>query len=104
MKKIPNFCATLKKRLKDECPALISDGSRPFRVNWRGFQTDHLLVVVDSHHDIKPIGNKFFENQEAVLDIIVTVAEECDVTFALPLYNLNINGGKDNHVDANADS
>jgi len=98
-KKIPQFCETLKNRLIDDCPQLICDGSRPFRVNWRGFQTDHLLVVVDTHHDTKPIGDEFYDNQQSVFEVIIAVAEECKITFTAPLYQLNINSGE-NDIDS----
>jgi small-conductance mechanosensitive channel len=77
--RIPKFCIDLKEELIKKCTELILDGSRPFRVNWRGFESDHLVVLVDTHHFIKPTGDKFWENQEVVLGIISHVAEESGI-------------------------
>lgn len=87
--KIPKFCTELKSELVKECEHLILDGSRPFRANWRGFESDHLLVVVDTHHYRKPTGDEFYENQELVLKTIARVAEEAGVTFAMPRYDVH---------------
>ena len=93
--KIPKFCTDLKSELVKECAHLIHDGSRPFRANWRGFENDHLLVIVDTHHYRKPTGDEFFENQELVLQIIARVAEESGVTFAMPRFD--VHKAHDNH-------
>ncbi|KAI2502433.1 mechanosensitive ion channel [Fragilaria crotonensis] len=87
--KITKFCTELKSELVKECEHLILDGSRPFRANWRGFESDHLLVVVDTHHYRKPTGDEFYENQELVLKTIARVAEEVGVTFAMPRYDVH---------------
>lgn len=93
--KIPTFCASIKEELLKVCQELISDGSRPFRANWRGFESDHLLVIVDTHHFIKPSGDKFLENQELVFQTIARVATECGITFAMPRYD--VRGIRDGH-------
>lgn len=87
--KIPKFCTDVKIELEKECVDLIVDGSRPFRANWRAFASDHLLVVVDTHHYRKPTGDAFFENQELVFRTIARVAEECGITFAMPRYDVH---------------
>lgn len=101
-KKIPKYCEVLKNRLFEECPDLITDGSRPFRVHWRGFETDHLKVVVDTHHNCKPVGDVFYDTQQHVFEVIMKVAEECQINFAMPLYQLNVNG-RDSDIDSNFD-
>jgi small-conductance mechanosensitive channel len=39
---IPALLETIKKEIREACPRLIADGSRPFRVFWTGFKEDHL--------------------------------------------------------------
>jgi len=86
--KIPKFISELKVELSHSCQYLITDGSRPFRVNWRGFESDHLLVVVDTRHRCKPTGDIFYENQESVLQTIAKVALENRIVFSIPSYDV----------------
>ena len=55
VEKIPALCEDIKEELKKSCPKLISNGKRPFRVYWSGFNEDHLEVVVDTHHNCPPM-------------------------------------------------
>lgn len=92
--KIPKFCTEVKEALKEKCEHLISDGSRPFRANWRACECDHLKVVVDTHHNLKPIGDVFAENQELVFQTIFMVAKQNNIKFAVPTYNVTSSSGE----------
>lgn len=92
--KIPKFCTEVKEILLEKCEHLISDGSRPFRANWRACETDHLTVVVDTHHNLQPSGDAFLENQELVFQTIFLVAKQNDIKFVVPSYNVNTTSGE----------
>ena len=65
--KIPDLLEDIREEIKQACPRLITDNSRPFRVFWTNFNNDHLEVVVDTHHNIAPIGDAYWNNRQAVL-------------------------------------
>jgi len=79
--KIPKLLDSIKEEIKKDCPKLITDGSRPFRANWRGYEVDHLQVVVDCHFTIKPTGNEYWENRQTMLEAINRAAEKSGVQF-----------------------
>jgi hypothetical protein len=82
--KISDIVAAIKMEIKKTCPALITDGSRPFRVHFKDFQPDHLEVGVDCHFDLPPMGNVFWENRQEVL-LAISKATQClGVQFAVP--------------------
>ena len=55
--KIPQCCADILQEIQQSCPDVITDGTRPLRAVWRGYEKDHLVVMVDVHFlNIKPIG------------------------------------------------
>lgn len=65
--KISEIVEEIRKEIKESCPRLITDGSRPFRVFWTNFNEDHLEVMVDTHHNIAPIGDAYWINRQNVL-------------------------------------
>lgn len=83
--KIPKLLDSIKEEIKKDCPKLITDGSRPFRANWRGYEVDHLQVVVDCHFTIKPTGNEYWENRQTMLEAINRAAEKSGVQFYGPV-------------------
>ena len=82
--KIPKLVDDLKEEVKAACPKLVLDGSRPFRVHWRSMADDHVAVVLDTHHDIPPMTQAFYNNQERVMIAIATAVKKNGMTFALP--------------------
>jgi hypothetical protein len=55
--KIPKCCSDILTAIRKSCDNVITDGTRPFRAVWRGYEKDHLVVMVDVHFlGIKPIG------------------------------------------------
>lgn len=82
--KIPKLVDGIKEEVKAACPKLVLDGSRPFRVHWRSMADDHVSVVVDTHHDIPPMTQLFYDNQERVMIAIATAVKKNRMKFALP--------------------
>ena len=79
--KIPKLLKTIKEEIKNDCPKLITDGSRPFRAHWRNYEDDHLQIVVDCHFKIKPTGNEYWDNRQKVLEAIFRAAKKTGVQF-----------------------
>jgi len=83
--KMHDVVTAIKEEIRSSCgPELITDGSRPFRVNWRDFKSDHLEVVVDCHFNIKPSGNVYYDNKQKVLKAIAQAVHRLGVEFTLP--------------------
>lgn len=51
---IPGLLETMRTEIKQGCPKVILDGSRPFRIFFTNFNEDHLEVMVDTHYRIPP--------------------------------------------------
>lgn len=86
--KIPQFIEDVRAEIKASCPLLIDDGTRPFWVHWREFASDHLEIVVDTHHNIKPSSLEYYNNRQAVLLAIARAAKKNSVEFAVPTLQL----------------
>ena len=86
--KVDPVCKEIKEEIARECPALISDGSRPFRAFLMEIADDHLKVVVDTRFNLPPIGDIFFKNQEKVLNVILGVLKRNGIELALPAYHI----------------
>ena len=71
----------IKSEIRNSCPKLIVDGSRPFRAHWCGFRDDHLEVVVDAHFNVKPTGDVYYNNRQNVLKAIYRAAKRNNVEF-----------------------
>ena len=82
--KIPALVKDIKKEIKTACSQLVVDNSRPFRVHWRGYDDDNVFIVVDTHHDIPPMTNDYYDNREKVLIAIAKAAKQNGMKFALP--------------------
>jgi small-conductance mechanosensitive channel len=81
--KIPDLCEGIKRHIKESCPELISDGSRPFRVFWTDYQDNYLEVSVDCHFQLKPIGDPYWSNRQQVLVAINEAVKEKSISFAV---------------------
>mmetsp|Transcript_58395 Transcript_58395/g.173994 ORF Transcript_58395/g.173994 Transcript_58395/m.173994 type:complete len:516 (-) Transcript_58395:474-2021(-) len=84
IEKIPNVIEDIKGEIIESCPKLVRDGSRPFRVIWRGYADDHLEVVVNAHFNITPRTNEYYETVQMVMVAIARAAKKNGVQFALP--------------------
>jgi small-conductance mechanosensitive channel len=84
MHRVENVMAMVKQEIVESCPQLIKDGTRPFRVIWTDIDADHIKVTVDTHHDIPPACNAYWENRQKVLLAIARATKKASVRFALP--------------------
>lgn len=91
--KIPDLLESIKNEIKESCPRLITDNSRPFRVVWTGFNEDHLEVVVDTHHNIAPLGDAYWFNRQNVLMAISRAVKKHNVELA-QLYTFATSAGE----------
>ncbi|KAL7561055.1 hypothetical protein ACA910_011891 [Epithemia clementina (nom. ined.)] len=80
--KIPDVVASIKDEIYNECPALITDGSRPFRVYWNEIGPDSLDVVVDAHFRLKILSDEYYDNRERVLMAIRRAVRQNGLYFA----------------------
>lgn len=81
--KLPEVLEKIKEEIKVACPQLISDGSRPFRVHFTSYGPDHCEVRVNAHFDIKPVGDDYWNNRQAVLLAIQKAVKKHDMEFAI---------------------
>lgn len=89
--KLESLVEDIKSEIKEACPKVITDGSRPFRAYFTAFKEDHLQVTVDTHYDLPPMGEVFFKNQHDCLLAIARAAKRNDVEFVSGLYPQGIN-------------
>lgn len=93
--KMEDVVREIKEEIRSTCGSdLILDGTRPFRVNWRDFKEDHLEVVVDCHFNMKPVGDKYLENRQRVLEAIARAVDRLNVEFTLPSQICHKEGSK----------
>ena len=79
--KVSKLCDDIKTEIAAACPALINDGSRPFRAHWVGYEDLSLNVVVEAHFNIRPIGDDYWDNRQKVLLAINRAVEKNGVAF-----------------------
>ena len=84
IKKMPLLLEAIREEIEKTCESLITDGSRPFRVNWTGYGEDCLTVTVNTHHKIPPMTNEYWNNRERCLEAISMAAMKTGVEFAIP--------------------
>ena len=80
--KMPEVIASIKDEIFNDCPTLITDGSRPFRVYWSDIQSDCLDVVVDAHFRLKILSDEYYDNRERVLMAIQRAVRQHGLYFA----------------------
>lgn len=78
----------IKAEVKASCPRLNTE-SRPFRVHWREYESDHLGLTVDARFNLPPTGDVYWDNRQEVLLAVARAAERNDVEFALPTIQIN---------------
>lgn len=82
--KIPKLLADIKQQVQEDCPKLITDGSRPCRVHFKNFQEDHIEIGVDFRFRVPVVGDGYHQNKEACNLAIAKAMEKNKVQFALP--------------------
>ena len=81
--RLPLVVEDIRKEIKEACPELITDGSRPFRVHFTSYGPDHCEVRVNTHFKIKPLGDEYWENRQRVLMAIRKAVKQHDLEFAI---------------------
>ena len=89
--KIETFIQDIKTEIIEACPMVITDRSRPFRAYLTAFKEDHVQVSVDTHFNVRPLGEVFFKNQHNCLMAIARAAKKNDIEFVSGLYPQGIN-------------
>ena len=84
MQKLPALIKDIKEEVKANCPALITDGSRPFRVHWTDITDDCLAVTCDLHFEVKPYGDPYLNTKQQALEAIGQALAKNKVELAVP--------------------
>ena len=79
---IPQVLDSIKQEIVKSCPRLIKNNSRPFRVFLTNFNEDHLEVMVDTHHNIAPLGDAYWINRQEVLLAILRAIKQNNIALA----------------------
>lgn len=82
--KIPKLLADIKQQVQEDCPKLITDGSRPCRVHLKEFRDDHIEIGVDFRFRVPVVGDEYHQNKEACNLAIAKAMQKNKVEFALP--------------------
>lgn len=80
--KIPDLIDAIKNEIYADCPTLITNGERPFRVYWSNYGTDSLEVTVDAHFRLRILSEDYHENRQRVLIAIRKAVKNTGLTFA----------------------
>lgn len=92
--KIPNLLTDIKSQVQQDCPKLITDGSRPCRVHFKEFRDDHIEIGVDFRFRVPVVGDGYHQNKEACNVAIAKAMNKNKLQFALPTafnYELMLN-------------
>ena len=85
--KLPKISEDILEEIKKDCPEAITDGSSPWRVVWTDFKEDYLSVRVDTHYNLPPTGQIYWENRQKVMHAIYrAVVEKNNVQFVTTFY------------------
>jgi len=80
--KIPKLLEDIKEEIKEACPDLITDGSRPFRCYWTDYGKTGLEVSIKAHFRIKLLGEAYHENRQNMLMAINRAVKNNKVEFS----------------------
>jgi small-conductance mechanosensitive channel len=81
-KKLPQLSADIKQEIKDACPEVITDGSRPFRAQWREISKPYIEFTIDAKFNQAPACDGYWEMRERVLGAIFKACEANSVKWA----------------------
>lgn len=89
--KLETFLPSILEEVKAACPKVITNGSRPLRAYLTDFKEDHVRIMVDTHHDVPPMGEVYHKNRHECLLAIHRAAKKNGVEFVVGLYPNGIN-------------
>ena len=84
IEKVPSLVDEIRNEIAATCPEVITDGSREFLVKWVAFGEKFVEVLVDCRLTSPPIGERYYEARQKVLEAIARAAHKRNVTFAKP--------------------
>mmetsp|Transcript_13881 Transcript_13881/g.20245 ORF Transcript_13881/g.20245 Transcript_13881/m.20245 type:complete len:442 (+) Transcript_13881:123-1448(+) len=84
--KVPRVLEDIQEEIKKSCPELITDGSRPFRAIWTDIKDDHLETFIDCHFHLPPIGKKYWNNRQKVMEAIDRVLKKNEIELFTAVY------------------
>jgi small-conductance mechanosensitive channel len=84
LNKLPQVLDDIKTEVAQNCPKLITDGSKPFQAFLVEYAPDHVSAVVNCHFTIPVASREYAENRQEVLLAISRAVERNGVSFALP--------------------
>jgi len=84
MQRLSGLIKDIKEEVKANCPALITDGSRPFRVHWTDITDDRLAVTCDFHFEVKPYGDPYLNTKQQALEAIGQALAKNKMELAVP--------------------
>ncbi|GAX19433.1 hypothetical protein FisN_19Hh003 [Fistulifera solaris] len=79
---LSQFVKDVQAEIQKACPKLITDNTRPFRVHWTDYETDHLTVAINSYYRILPGSDEYWDNRMEVLSAVNRAAERNGIRFA----------------------
>lgn len=85
MYRLKSILDEIKIELKTSCSStLITDGTSSFTVVMTDYKEDHISVIVDTHHYVRPSCAEYDTMRQGVLEAIARVMERNNMNFALP--------------------
>jgi len=85
MGQIEEIQDVIRQEIQNNCPKLVTDGSRPFQVRWTELEKDAIVVSIDTHHYVTPSSNAYWDAREAVLVAISKAMDRMKVALKHPL-------------------
>lgn len=96
LEKLPQTLDDICLEIKQSCPTLITDGSKPFQAVLTQYESDHVEALVRCHFNIAPVdGSSVLENQQQVLLAIARAIKRNNVEFAPPSILYQTKNGED---------
>ena len=81
LENLPALLLEIKKEISRSCPAVVIDGSKPFRAYFHEYADDHLKVVVDVRMNVTPDSDTYYRNREQVLLAIGRAVKQMKMKF-----------------------
>ncbi len=84
IEKVSSLVDEIRNEIATTCPEVITDGSREFLVKWVAFGEKSVEVLVDCRLTSPPIGERYFDARQKVLEAIARAVHRRDVSFSKP--------------------
>mmetsp|Transcript_22405 Transcript_22405/g.33161 ORF Transcript_22405/g.33161 Transcript_22405/m.33161 type:complete len:446 (-) Transcript_22405:96-1433(-) len=81
--KLPALLQEIKKEISRSCPAVVIDGSKPFRAYFHEYADSFLKIIVDVRMNVTPDSDTYYFNREQVLLAIGRAVKQMKMKFAV---------------------